>query len=135
MKTTSLFFIVAIFLVSAANVFSQSEDQWTYVTENDNYKVYLNKESVKNIGDDKTMFDVLIKMECKTECNDGYKSIQYSIQNWNLKCETNEYNVPKTTDHYTDGEENVYTNDTFSAVIPNSPGEAILNYFCKKAQE
>lgn len=131
MKLLSLFIGIFACLIIAGGAYSQSDGGWTYVTENDNYKVYLNKDSVKKVTGEKTMYDVWLKMECKTDCNDGYKSIKESVQNWNLYCETNEYNVPKTIDKYTDGEENVYSNETLSTVIPNSPGEAVLNYFCK----
>jgi len=128
----SLVFIFMIFLTNSS--FCQDENTWTLVAENDNYKVYLNKDSVKFIGDSKTDYDVWLKWECKTECNDGYKSIEYSIQNWNLYCEKKEFNVPKTIDHYKDGEENVYTSTTVSPVMENSPGEKVLNYFCEKKE-
>jgi hypothetical protein len=132
MKINLALLLTAIVFAFAGSAYSQADDQWTYVTENDNYKVYIGKDSVKKVEGEKTMYDVWLKMECKTDCNDGYKSVKYSIQNWNLYCETSEYNVPKIIDHYTDDEENIYTNETISPILPNSPGEAILNYFCKK---
>lgn len=130
MKKTILVFSLLFFLIAANSVFAQSEDNWTYVTENDDYKVYLDKDRLKKVDDEKVMYDVWLKWECKTDCNDGFKSIQYSIQNWNLYCETREYNVPKTTDYYTDGDTNEYVNETISPILENSPGEKILEYFC-----
>src|SRR6186713_2339887 len=129
MKNLFLSLCFAMTLLVSGNAVSQ-DDPWILVGENDKYRVYLNKDSTKNIGDSKTDFDIWLKMECITECNDGYKSITYSIQNWNLFCGKNEYNVPRTIDHYTDGDSNSYTNDTPSAVLENSPSEKIYNYFC-----
>lgn len=133
MKNFSLSFVFILTLLTTGNVFSQ-DDPWSLIGENDKYKVFLNKDSIKNIGESKTDYDIWIKLECKTECNDGYKSISYSIQNWNLFCERNEYNVPKFTDYYTDGDQSTFSNDTPSAVMENSPGEKLFNYFCKKQE-
>lgn len=134
MKKYSFSLVLSIMLFLTNSSFCQDENTWTLVAENDNYKVYLNKDSVKFIGESRTDYDVWLKWECKTECNDGYKSIEYSIQNWNLFCEKKEFNVPKTIDHYKDGEENVYTSTTVSPVMENSPGEKVLNYFCEKKE-
>ena len=130
----SLFFVLAMFV--SGNAFSQDDhDPWVLVGENDKYKVYLNKDSTKNIGDSKTDFDIWLKWECIGECNDGYKNISYSIQNWNIFCGKKEYNVPKTIDYYTDGETNTYTNETPSAIMENSPNEKVYNYFCNKDKD
>lgn len=124
-----MFFMFLLF--ASVNSFSQ-DDPWNLVGETEKYKVYLNKDSIKNVGETGSEFNIWLKLECITECNDGYKSISYSVQNWILYCGKNEFIVSKSIDHYTDGEENVFTMDTPTQVMENSPGEKVYNYFCTK---
>lgn len=123
--------IFTVFLFTTANVFAQ-DDPWEMVGETDLYKVYMNKDSVKNSGDAVSEVNVWMKLECKGECNDGYKSVSYSIQNWIIYCDKNEYMIPMSYDYYTDGDQNTFKMTEPSKILENSPGEKAFNYFCKK---
>lgn len=135
MNTIKVFLILLLMSIATQNLFSQTDESWTLVGETDDYKVYLNEAATKNVGENKDVFEVWLKMECKSECFDGYKYIAHSIQNWILYCGTGEFNVPEATDYYTDGDKNVFTNTEKTAYMPNSPGEKVFMYFCKKADQ
>lgn len=126
---TNLIFLIILFI--SAKAFSQDEP-WTLVGESEKYRVFLNKDSIKNVGESGTDFDIWLKLECITECNDGYKPLSYSIQNWILYCGKKEFMVPKSIDHYNDGEVSTFTMDTPTQILENSPGEKVYNHFCNK---
>ncbi len=130
-----LLMLAMLLAYGSANAQSEVDESWSYVTENDNYKVFINKDSTKAIDGKENTFDIWLLMVCKTECNDGYKSIARSMQNWNLYCESGMFNVPTIIDIYTDDDRNVYTNDVLSPPIAGSPSEALMNYFCNVKKE
>lgn len=152
MKTIKVVLLFAIMLIFSGNSFSQSDNentegnknevsekeaeiidnQWLYLGENKDYKVYINKDSIVESGDTQKYTDFKLKLICKADCFDGFKSVSYSVQHWNIYCETRQFIMLTITDYYTDGETNTYSNKELSEIMEGSPGEKVYNYICKK---
>lgn len=121
------FLLLVIILFSVTKGFSQN-DRWVYITDNEDMTIYYDTETINYNGDEITLNLKYIISNVSKELTD----IDYFINKAIYYCGKDYYKIVRATLYYKNGKVSTIKDTYNEDIIPDSIGEDIYRYFCKK---